>query len=105
MELTENEITQALYALEYNQMSFESKDKTDVLQYLSDTGYLDIKIVSVASAGELAHLDRNNGTYLIINPNMYLQIKPKREFCYDERQKSVDNCDNCETLLTDSGIG
>ena len=84
MKLTEKEITNSLYALECNQMSFESKDKTDVLQYLSDKGYLEIKIVSVASIGELAHVDRNSGTYLIINPNMYLHIKPKKEYCYDE---------------------
>ena len=67
-------------------------------------GILTLRLFQSHLRGKLAHLDRNSGTYLIINPNMYLQIKPKREFCYDERQKSVDNCDNCETLLTDSGI-
>ena len=84
MKLTENQITDALYALECSQMSFESKNKTDALQYLSDNGYLEIKIVSVASMGEIAYADRNTGTYLIINPTMYLHIKPKKEHCYDE---------------------
>lgn len=79
MKLTENEITDVLYALEYNQMSFESKSKTDVIQYLSDNGHLEIKIISVASMGELVDADRGSGTYLIINPTMYLHIKPKHD--------------------------